>query len=29
MKKQPGAHLRVNFGQSPFIFDIDGMMAVS
>ena len=29
MKKQPGAYLRVNFGQSPFIFDIDGMMAVS
>ena len=29
MKKQPGAHLKVNFGQYPFIFDIDGMMAVS
>ena len=26
--KRPGAHLRVNFGQSPFIFDIDGMVAV-
>ncbi|KAI9742170.1 MAG: hypothetical protein M1818_004070 [Claussenomyces sp. TS43310] len=25
MKKQ-GEHIRVNFGQSPFIFDIDGMM---
>ncbi|KAF2839409.1 ran-binding protein [Patellaria atrata CBS 101060] len=24
--KKPGEHLRVNFGQSPFIFDIDGMM---
>ncbi|MCJ1322701.1 Ran-binding protein 9 [Xylographa vitiligo] len=25
--KRPGAQLRVNFGQSPFIFDIDGMVA--
>ncbi|SZF03976.1 unnamed protein product [Blumeria hordei] len=24
--KKPGEHIRVNFGQSPFIFDIDGMM---
>ena len=27
--KRPGAQLRVNFGQTPFLFDIDGMMAVS
>lgn len=27
--KKPGEHIRVNLGQSPFIFDIDGMMAVS
>lgn len=27
--KRPGAHLRVNFGQTPFMFDIDGMMTVS
>lgn len=27
--KRPGAHLRANFGQMPFMFDIDGMMAVS
>ena len=26
--KRPGAQLRVNFGQKPFLFDIDGMMAV-
>lgn len=26
--KKPGAQLRVNFGQMPFMFDIDGMMAV-
>lgn len=26
MKKQPGAHLSANFGQRPFIFDIDGMV---
>ncbi|KAI9726653.1 MAG: hypothetical protein M1834_008966 [Cirrosporium novae-zelandiae] len=25
--KKPGAHIRVNFGQTPFSFDIDGMMA--
>ncbi|KAK5000864.1 hypothetical protein LTR66_000353 [Elasticomyces elasticus] len=24
--KKPGEHLRVNFGQTPFVFDIDGMM---
>jgi hypothetical protein len=28
MKKQ-GEHIKVNFGQSPFVFDIDGMMAAS
>ena len=27
MKKHPGAWVSVNFGQKPFIFDIDGMMA--
>ncbi|KAK2828966.1 hypothetical protein FQN49_007228 [Arthroderma sp. PD_2] len=27
MRKQPGAHVRANFGQFPFIFDIDSMMA--
>jgi len=27
--KKPGAHLSVNFGQRPFVFDIDGMMVVS
>ncbi|EFR02972.1 ran-binding protein 10 [Nannizzia gypsea CBS 118893] len=26
MRKQPGAHVRANFGQFPFIFDIDKMM---
>ena len=26
--KRPGAQLRVNFGQAPFLFDIDGMVAV-
>ncbi len=26
--KRPGEHLRVNFGQTPFVFDIDGIMAV-
>ena len=26
--KKPGEYIRVNFGQSPFVFDIDGMMAV-
>ncbi|KAI9706045.1 MAG: hypothetical protein M1836_005451 [Candelina mexicana] len=25
--KRPGEHLRANFGQTPFVFDIDGMMA--
>jgi hypothetical protein len=27
--KKAGEHIRVNFGQSPFIFDIDGMMSAS
>lgn len=27
MKKHPGAWVSVNFGQRPFVFDIDGMMA--
>jgi Ran-binding protein 9/10 len=27
MKKSPGSCISVNFGQKPFIFDIDGMMA--
>lgn len=27
--KKPGEHIKVNFGQSPFIFDIDGMMEAS
>ena len=26
--KKSGEHIRVNFGHSPFVFDIDGMMAV-
>lgn len=26
--KRPQAHLSVNFGQKPFVFDIDGMMKV-
>lgn len=26
--KRPGEHIRANFGQSPFVFDIDSMMAV-
>jgi hypothetical protein len=26
--KKSGEHVRVNFGQSPFVFDIDGMMLV-
>jgi len=26
--KRPQAHLSVNFGQKPFVFDIDGMVAV-
>ncbi|KAH0550885.1 hypothetical protein GP486_007751 [Trichoglossum hirsutum] len=25
--KKPGEHVRVNFGQSPFVFDIDSVMA--
>lgn len=25
--KKSGEHIRVNFGQSPFVFDIDGMIA--
>ncbi|ESZ91677.1 hypothetical protein SBOR_7934 [Sclerotinia borealis F-4128] len=27
--KKPGEHIRVNFGQSPFVFDIDSMILVS
>ena len=27
--RRPQAHLSVNFGQRPFVFDIDGMMRVS
>ena len=27
--KRPGVHVKVNFGQSPFMFDIDQMMQVS
>ena len=27
--KRPHAHLSVNFGQKPFVFNIDGMMSVS
>lgn len=27
--KKPGEHLRVNFGATPFVFDIDAMMEVS
>lgn len=27
--KKSGEHVRVNFGQSPFVFDIDGMMSAS
>ncbi|KAJ5225080.1 SPla/RYanodine receptor SPRY [Penicillium chermesinum] len=26
MKKQPKVHLKANFGQYPFVFDIDGMV---
>lgn len=29
MKKQPPVHLVVNFGQQPFMFDIDDMVKVS
>jgi Ran-binding protein 9/10 len=25
--KKPGEHLRVNFGRTPFVFDIDGLMS--
>ncbi|APA16084.1 hypothetical protein sscle_16g108540 [Sclerotinia sclerotiorum 1980 UF-70] len=25
--KKPGEHVRVNFGQSPFVYDIDGMIS--
>lgn len=28
MKKQPPVHLAANFGQQPFMFDIDGMVKV-
>lgn len=28
MKKQPPVHLKANFGQEPFMFDIDGMVKV-
>lgn len=27
--KKHGEHIRVNYGQSPFVFDIDGMMSAS
>ena len=27
--KKLGEHIRVNFGQTPFVFDIDGLVAVS
>lgn len=27
--KKYGEHIQANFGQSPFAFDIDGMMRVS
>ena len=27
--KKLGTHVKVNFGATPFLFDIDGMMAVS
>ena len=26
--KKPGEHVRVNFGQEPFVFDIDGYVKV-
>jgi hypothetical protein len=29
MKKQPPVHLKANFGQEPFMFDIDGMVKVN
>ena len=28
MKKYPGTWVKANFGQAPFVFDIDGMMMV-
>lgn len=28
MKKHPLVHFRANFGQEPFVFDIDGMVKV-
>lgn len=28
MKKLPPVHLKTNFGQEPFVFDIDGMVKV-
>jgi hypothetical protein len=28
MKKLPPVHLKTNFGQEPFVFDIDGMVQV-
>lgn len=28
MKKQPNVHVSANFGQQPFIFDIDGFVKV-
>lgn len=27
--KKPGEHVRVNFGQRPFLYEIDGMILVS
>lgn len=27
--KKPGEHIIVNFGQTPFVYDIDDMMRVS
>ena len=27
--KKTGEHIRVNFGQAPFVFDIDGLMKAS
>ncbi|MBE3043962.1 hypothetical protein IMZ48_15595 [Candidatus Bathyarchaeota archaeon] len=27
--KKYGEHIRTNFGQAPFVFNIDGMMKVS
>ena len=27
--KRPGAHIMVNFGQDPFMYDINGMMMAS